>query len=92
MKDFTNVNKKDSQIRNKINNMLDENNRLPYNYQVKIGYDSLIHVVLKELINVMGVIITDIDIELKMKTGRIKILENKNSYNHSYMYKINERV
>ena len=31
--------------------MLDRHNRLPYNYQSKIGYDSLIqNVILKELI------------------------------------------
>ena len=48
--------------------MLDRYNRLPYNYQSKIGYDTLIQdVILKELINIMGTTITDIDIELKMK-------------------------
>ena len=62
--------------------MLDRFNRLPYKYQLKIGYDSLIqNAVLTELINVMGITITDLDIELKMKISRIKNLETKNSYN-----------
>ena len=57
--------------------MLDRCNRLPYNYRSKIGYDCLIqNVILKELINIMGATITDLDIELKMKFIRIKYLEN----------------
>ena len=52
--------------------------RLPYKYQSKIGYDTLIqNVTLKDLINRMGTTITDLDIELKMKISRIKYLENK---------------
>ena len=48
MDDFINVIKKDPQIRIKINDMLNRYNRLPYNYQSKIGYDSLIqNVILK---------------------------------------------
>ena len=31
----------------------------------------------KELINIMGTTITDLDIELKMKISRIKNFENK---------------
>ena len=58
--------------------MLDRYNRLPYTYQSKIGYDTLVqNVILKELINIMGTIITDLDIELKMKISRIKYLENR---------------
>ena len=35
--------------------MSDRYNRLSYNYQPKIGYDTLIqNVILKELINIMG--------------------------------------
>ena len=50
--------------------------RLPYNYQSKIGYDTLIeNVILNELIIIMGGTITDLDIELKMKISRIKCLE-----------------
>ena len=58
--------------------MLDRQNRLPYNYQSKIGYDTLIqNVILNELINIMGARVTYIDIELKMKISRIKYLESK---------------
>ena len=40
--------------------MLDRYNRLPSNYQAKIGYDCLIqNVFLQELINIMGTTITD---------------------------------
>ena len=47
--------------------MLDRCKRLPYKYQSKIGYDSLIQkVTLKELINLMGIKRTDLDIEFKM--------------------------
>ena len=71
MVDFSNV------IVN-INDMLDRYMRLPYNYQSKIGYDALIrNVILKELINIMGTTITDLDIELQMKISRIEYLESK---------------
>ena len=42
MEDFLNVIRKDTRVQNKINDMLDRYNRLPYNYQSKIGYDTLI--------------------------------------------------
>ena len=62
MDGFINVNRKDPQVRIKMNDMLDRYNRLPYNYQSKKGYDSLIqNVILKELINLMGTTITDVD-------------------------------
>ena len=58
--------------------MLDRYNRLPYIYQSKISYDTLIqNVILKELINIMGTTITDLNIELKTEISRIKYLENK---------------
>ena len=58
--------------------MLDRYNRLLYNYQSKIGYDTLIqNVILKEIIIIMGGTIIDLDIELKMKIGRTKHLENR---------------
>ena len=38
MKNFINVIKNDPKVRIKINDMLDRYNRLPYNYQSKIGY------------------------------------------------------
>ena len=58
--------------------MLDRYIRLPYNYQSETGYDTLIqNVILKEVINIMGTTITDLDIELKMKISRIKYLESR---------------
>ena len=73
-----NVIRKDPRVRIKINDMLDRYNRLPYNYRSKTGYDTLIrNAILKELINIMGGTITDIDIELKMKISRIKYLESR---------------
>ena len=68
----------DPKVRIKINDMLDKYDRLPYIYQSKIGYDTLIqNVILKELMNIMGTTITNLDIELKMKISRIKYLESK---------------
>ena len=59
MKAFLNVIRKDPKVRIKINDMLDRYNRLPYNYQSKIGYDCLIqNIILKELINILGTTIT----------------------------------
>ena len=37
---FINLFKKDPEVRIKINNMLDRYNRIPLEYQSKIGYDS----------------------------------------------------
>ena len=76
MDDFVNVSKREPQVKIKIKDMLDKYNRLPYNYQSKIGYDTLIqNVILKELIKKMGTTITEI--ELKMTISRIKNLESK---------------
>ena len=87
MDDLINVIKKDPKVGIKINDMLDRYNRLPYNYQSKIGYDSLIQIViLKELMNIMGTTITGLDIELKMKISRIKYLENRLLKDYEYMY------
>ena len=78
MDDFINVIKKDPKVQIKIKDMLDKYNRLPPNYQSKIGYDTLIqNVILNELINLLGTTNIDIDIELKMKISRIKYLENR---------------
>ena len=75
---FINVIKKDPKERIKINDTLDRYMRLPYKYRSEIGYNCLIeNVILKELINIMGTTIIDLDIELKMKICRIKYLENK---------------
>ena len=67
--------------------MLHKYNRLPYNYQSKIGYDTLIqNVILKELMNLMATTIVDIDIELKRKISRIQFLESRKLKIQNYMY------
>ena len=72
------MNKNDPKVRNKINDMLDRYMKLPYNYQSKTGYDTFFqNVIPKELINIMGTTITDLDIKLKMKISRKQYLENK---------------
>ena len=61
----------------KINNKLDRYNRLTYNQKIEIAYDNLIqNIILKELINIMSIMISDLDMELKMKISRIEYLEN----------------
>ena len=58
--------------------MLDEYNRLPFNYQSKIRYDTLIqNVIFKEIIILMGTTIVDMDIEIKEKNSRIENLPTK---------------
>ena len=58
--------------------MLDSYNKLPLNYQWKTGYDTLIqNIFLREILNIMGTTITDLDKKLKMKISRIKYLESK---------------
>ena len=42
MDDSINMHKKDLQVRQGINDILDRYNRLPFKYQSKVGYDSLI--------------------------------------------------
>ena len=55
-------------ICNNINIMLDRYMSLPYEFRSRIGYNSLIqNVILKELINILSLIIVGLDIELKMK-------------------------
>ena len=86
MEDFINVIIKDPKVRIKINDTLEGYKRLPYIYQSKIGYDTLIqNVILKELINIMGGTITDLDIELKMKISRIKYLESRQLSSDFYL-------
>ena len=78
MEAFINVIKKDPFVCMKINNMLDRYNRLSYDRKSEIVYDNLIqNIILKELINIMSVMIRDLDMELKMKISRIEYLENK---------------
>ena len=75
---FVNVIRKDPKVRVKINDMLDRYMILTYDYQSRIGYDCLIqNIIPKDLRNIMGTTITDLDIELKIKISRIKYLENK---------------
>ena len=77
MEAFVKVIRKDPKVRIKTNDMLDRYIRLPYNYQSRIGYDTLIqNVILEELINIMSTTKPDLDIELKMKINRLKYLEN----------------
>ena len=64
--DFVKVIKRDPKVRTKIYNMLDRYNRLPYNYQSKIRYDTLIqNLILQEMIIIMRTTIMDIDVDLK---------------------------
>ena len=75
---FINVLKKDPFVCMKINNMLDRYNRLTYDHKIEIAYDNLIqNIILKELINIMSIMISDLDMELKMKISRKEYLENK---------------
>ena len=65
-------------MQNKTNIMLDRYTSLPYDFQSKIGYTSLIqNVILKELINIMAMTINDLDIKIKVKISRIKFLEKR---------------
>ena len=77
MEAFISVIKKDHFVCIKINNMLDRYSRLTYDHKIEIVYDNLIqNIILKELKNIMSITISDLDIELKMKIGRIKYLES----------------
>ena len=76
--DFINIIKRDPRVRMKMNDMLNRYNKLPCNYQSKIGYDTLMqNVILKKFINIMATTISDMDIELKIKISRIDYLEIK---------------
>ena len=81
MDDFINVFKRDPEVQIKIKDISDKNNKLPLNYQSKIGYDTLIqNVIPKERIKLMGATIVDIDIELKLKISKIKYPESRLLY------------
>ena len=74
---FINVIKKHPLVCMKINNMLDRYNKLSYDYKIETAYDNLIqNIILKELINIMSVMIRDLYMELKLKISRIKYLES----------------
>ena len=73
MEAFINVIKKDPFVCMKKNNMLDRYNRLTYDHKIEIVYDNLIqNIILKELIIIMSILISDLDMELKTKISRIK--------------------
>ena len=73
---FINVIKKDPFVCIKINNTLNRYNILSYDHKIEIAYDNIIqNIILKELINIMSVIIRDLDMELKLKISRIRYLE-----------------
>ena len=68
MENFIKAIKKDKRIRDNINIMLNRYMSLPYEFRSRIGYNSLIqNVILKELKNMLCLIIVDLDIELKLK-------------------------
>ena len=68
MDDFIKAIKKDPKICKNINIMLDRYMSLPYEFRSQIGYNSLIqNIILKELINVLSVLIIDLDTQLKIK-------------------------
>ena len=60
MDDFVKVIKRDPKVQIKIKDMF---NRLPCNYQSKKGYDTVTQSgIFKKLINILGGVITDMDI------------------------------
>ena len=78
---FINVIKKDPFVCIKINNLLDRYNRLTCDRKNEIVYDNLIqNFIPKELINIMSMMISDLDMELKMKISILKYLDNKYFY------------
>ena len=77
MEVFINVIKKDPFVCMKKNNMLDRYNRLTYDRKIEIVYDNLIQkIILKELLNIKSIMISDLDMELEMKISRNKYLES----------------
>ena len=78
MEAFLNVIKKDPFVCMKINNMLDRYNRLTYDHKIEVVYDNSIeNIILEEVIIIMSIITSDLEMELKLKISRIKYLENK---------------
>ena len=65
---FISVTKKDEKVQIKLKDILNNySGYIPYIYQSKIGYGTLLHnVILKEMINLMGTAIVDIYKEIKM--------------------------
>ena len=78
---FIKVIRKDPKVRIKINDMLDRYKRISPEYQSRIVYNTFIqNVIPKELINILGTPITDLDKELKTKIIRMKYLEDRLLY------------
>ena len=78
MDEFVIVTRKGPEVRVKIKYMLDTYKRLPLKYQSEIGCDSLIqNVFVKEVKNIKGTTITNLDKESKMKNSGIKYLEGR---------------
>ena len=90
--DFIILIKRDPKVQIKMRDILDKNTRLPDNYQSKKGHDTLIqNFILKEIINLLGTTILDIDTELKMKISNIEYLGSRIIYNnHKYSYMKNK--
>ena len=76
MEAFINVIKKDTFVCMKSNNMLNRYTRLTYDHKIEIVYDNLIqNIILKELINIRSIMISDLDMELKIKLVELNILK-----------------
>ena len=87
MEDFIKVIKKDPNVQNKINIMLDRYMSLPYDFRSKIGCNSLIqNFIHKEFIDIMDNMITDLEVELKMEIYE----QNNNSNICKYFININD--
>ena len=83
METFINVINKDHFVSIKMNKMLGRYNRLTNDHKIGIVYDNLIqNNILKELINIMSIMISDLNIELKTKISRNNYLESI-----SFLYK-----
>ena len=78
---FLIVIKRDPLVQIKIRDFSVKFIRLPHNYQSKIGFDTLIQIViLEKMINIMGATIVDEDIELKLKNSRKNYLGTRLLY------------
>ena len=78
MDDFINVIKRNPKAQIKIRDVSDKFSRLLYNYQSIKGYDTLIqNVNFEGMINLVGTITVEIDIEIIMKIKRLKYLESR---------------
>ena len=66
METFINLIRKDHFVCMKMNSMLDRYNRLTYDHKIEIEYDNLIqNIILKQIIIIMSIMISDLDMELR---------------------------